>query len=92
MSRAAKGTLVASIIVTTFTVWAVHYLQQQEHEVNSYYFAVAQALTRLVQRMYRGVLKDDERRKEKMRKRQQDLEESLRKRDVYEAVQTVRTS
>lgn len=33
MSRAAKATLAASIVATTFTVWFVHYQQQQEHEV-----------------------------------------------------------
>lgn len=33
MSRAAKATLAASVVATTFTVWFVHYQQQQEHEV-----------------------------------------------------------
>ena len=40
--------------------------------------------------MYQGVLKDDERRKEKQKKREADLQESLRKRGEYERVQTVR--
>ena len=33
MSRAAKATLLASILVSSLTVWGVHYFQQQEHEV-----------------------------------------------------------
>ena len=33
MSRAAKATLIASIVVSSLTVWGVHYLQQQEHDV-----------------------------------------------------------
>lgn len=39
--------------------------------------------------MYQGVLRDDERRKEKMKKREEDLKESLRKRAEYERVQAV---
>ena len=39
--------------------------------------------------MYQGVLRDDERRREKMKKRQEDLQESLRKREEYERVQSV---
>lgn len=44
------------------------------------------------QTMYQGVLRDDERRKEKMRQRQAELEESQRKRALYEQVQQVPTS
>ena len=33
MSRAAKATLIASIVVSSLTVWGVHYLQQREHNV-----------------------------------------------------------
>lgn len=40
--------------------------------------------------MYQGVLRDDERRQEKMRQRQAELEESRRKRDLYERVQQVK--
>ena len=40
--------------------------------------------------MYKGVLRDDARRREKMIQRQQDLDESLRKREIYERVQPVR--
>ncbi|EIN09504.1 hypothetical protein PUNSTDRAFT_101340 [Punctularia strigosozonata HHB-11173 SS5] len=39
--------------------------------------------------MYQGVLRDDERRLQKMRQRQAELEESQRKREVYERVQRV---
>jgi hypothetical protein len=33
MSRAAKATLIVSIVVSSFTIWGVHYLQQREHDV-----------------------------------------------------------
>ncbi|TFK29690.1 hypothetical protein FA15DRAFT_631596 [Coprinopsis marcescibilis] len=39
--------------------------------------------------MYQGVLRDDERRKEKMKQRQIDMEESQRKRELYEQHQRV---
>lgn len=39
--------------------------------------------------MYKGVLRDDERRKEKMRQREEELRESQRKRELYERVQPV---
>jgi protein PET117 len=39
--------------------------------------------------MYQGVLRDDERRREKMRQRQAELEESRKKREIYERVQNV---
>ncbi|KAG7445042.1 uncharacterized protein BT62DRAFT_898118 [Guyanagaster necrorhizus] len=38
---------------------------------------------------YQGVLKDDVRRTEKMRQRQEDFEESKRKRALYESVEKV---
>lgn len=41
--------------------------------------------------MYKGVLRDDERRKEKMKQRQLEFEESQRKRALYESVQKVET-
>ncbi|KII87336.1 hypothetical protein PLICRDRAFT_177100 [Plicaturopsis crispa FD-325 SS-3] len=74
MSRAAKATLVGAIALSTFTVWFVHFQQNQEHE-----------------NMYKGVLRDDERRLEKKRQREEDLKESLRKRELYERVQPVRS-
>ena len=42
--------------------------------------------------MYKGVLRDDERRQEKMRLREAELQESLRKRELYERVQRVENS
>ncbi|CAG8521408.1 3690_t:CDS:2 [Paraglomus occultum] len=33
MSRAAKLTLGSAIIVTSFTIWGVHYLQQKERMI-----------------------------------------------------------
>lgn len=111
MSRAAKVTLAASIVATTFTVWLVHYQQELEHEVRtSYYFLYILILifysshtscsgppllptysypAACEQTMYKGVLRDDERRKEKMRQRQLEFEESQKKRAIYEQVQKV---
>lgn len=43
----------------------------------------------LFQTMYEGVLRDDERRKEKQLQRKAELEESRRKREIYESVQNV---
>jgi hypothetical protein len=31
----AKATLIASIVISSLTVWGVHYLQQQEHDVRT---------------------------------------------------------
>lgn len=42
--------------------------------------------------MYQGVLRDDARRLEKHRQREEALEESLRKRELYERVQAVSKS
>ncbi|KDQ61539.1 hypothetical protein JAAARDRAFT_30989 [Jaapia argillacea MUCL 33604] len=75
MSRAAKATLVASVLASAFTVWGVHFLQNQEHE-----------------NMYQGVLRDDERRKEKLKRREEEFKESQRKRELYERFQTVTTN
>ncbi|KIK50588.1 hypothetical protein GYMLUDRAFT_182538 [Collybiopsis luxurians FD-317 M1] len=73
MSTRAKITLGVAIVLSSLTVWGVHYQQNQERES-----------------MYKGVLKDDERRLEKMKQRQQDFEESKRKHELYERVQPVR--
>jgi len=40
--------------------------------------------------MYKGVLRDEERRLEKMRQREAELQESQRKREIYERFQQVR--
>jgi protein PET117 len=39
--------------------------------------------------MYKGVLRDDERRRAKMRQREEELQASKQKRELYERVQTV---
>ena len=39
--------------------------------------------------MYRGVLLDDERRRAKLKQREDDFRESQRKRQIYERVQTI---
>ena len=39
--------------------------------------------------MYQGVLRDDERRKRKMKEREEDFLRSQRKREIYENVQRV---
>jgi len=39
--------------------------------------------------MYQGVIRDDQRRAEKMRKREEELKESAKKRVVYESVQSI---
>ncbi|TFK39831.1 hypothetical protein BDQ12DRAFT_603017 [Crucibulum laeve] len=70
--RRAKTVLLGAVLLSSFTIWAVHFQQDQERE-----------------NMYKGVLKDDERRREKMRQREADLRESQRKREIYERVQTV---
>ncbi|CAG7851492.1 SubName: Full=Uncharacterized protein {ECO:0000313/EMBL:CCA70100.1} [Serendipita indica DSM 11827] len=72
MSRAAKATLLGSLIFCGVTVWGVHYLQRKELED-----------------MYKGVIRDDERRAAKLRERQELLNESQRKRELYESVQKV---
>ncbi|KAJ7696563.1 hypothetical protein B0H17DRAFT_1053704 [Mycena rosella] len=74
-SSKAKATLGAAIALTTLTIWAVHFQQEQQHET-----------------MYKGVLRDDERRRQKMEQRGKDLEESRRKRELYEKVQPVEKS
>ncbi|KAI0035300.1 hypothetical protein K488DRAFT_83139 [Vararia minispora EC-137] len=42
--------------------------------------------------MYQGVIRDDERRREKMRQREEDLRISKAKREIYERVQKVQPS
>lgn len=39
--------------------------------------------------MFQGVVKDDERRREKMKQRGEELQRSLEKRELYERVQAV---
>ncbi|KAG5638134.1 hypothetical protein H0H81_001653 [Sphagnurus paluster] len=72
-NKGAKLTLVGAVLVSSFTIWAVHFQQDQERE-----------------NIYQGVLRDDERRREKMRQREKDLDDSKKKRELYEQVQTVK--
>ncbi|KAJ7130638.1 hypothetical protein C8R44DRAFT_613897 [Mycena epipterygia] len=74
-SPRAKATLATAIALSTLTIWAVHFQQEQQHET-----------------MYQGVIRDDERRKQKMQQREDDLKESRRKRELYEKVQPVEKS
>ncbi|KAG6888294.1 hypothetical protein C0992_008936 [Termitomyces sp. T32_za158] len=71
-NRGAKLTLFGAILLSSLTIYAVHFQQEQERES-----------------MYQGVLRDDERRRQKMKQREEDLQESRRKREIYERVQTV---
>ena len=41
--------------------------------------------------MYQGVIRDDERRKRKMKEREEEFMRSQRKREIYERVQRVET-
>ncbi|KAG9046658.1 hypothetical protein FS837_003905 [Tulasnella sp. UAMH 9824] len=78
MSRASKITLGLATGFCVFTVWGVHYMQWAERES-----------------MYQGVLKDEARMAEKRKLQQQreaELQESIRKRAIYEAVQKVESS
>ena len=59
MSRAAKFTLGASIVGTVCIITGVHYLQIKEREV---------CIFILIQTMYKGVQRDDEREKEKQQR------------------------
>lgn len=93
MSRMAKATLAAAVTFCSVTIFTVHYMQRQEHEVGVKLrtrFACSPNLFLIfTQTMYQGVLRDDARRLEKHRQREDALEESLRKRELYERVQTV---
>ncbi|CAG8583783.1 1043_t:CDS:2 [Acaulospora colombiana] len=79
MSKMARVTLVGSAIICGITVWGVHYLQRKELDVSP----------RHPKDMYKGVLRDDERRAAKMKERQEQLMESQRKQAIYETVQKV---
>jgi protein PET117 len=90
MSRAAKATLVGSVILCGVTVWGVHYLQRKELDVSVAVCTCMYNILRLAgQDMYQGVLRDDERRAKKQQERREQLEESAKKREVYENVQRV---
>jgi protein PET117 len=92
MSRAAKATLIASIVISSLIVWGVHHLQDQEHDMCTILSRSFYVLYQLVlQTMYQGVLRDDERRRRKMKEREEELLQSQRKREIYERVQRIET-
>ncbi len=68
--------------------------RERRESVNTpYNHCFVLTIIRLVhQTMYQGVLRDDERRKEKMRIREEELQESMKKRAIYEQVQHVRNT
>ncbi|KAJ7180755.1 hypothetical protein C8R46DRAFT_886574 [Mycena filopes] len=78
MSARAKATLGVAIALSALTIWGVHFQQEQQHEAG-WIFAT----------MYKGVIRDDERRRQKMQQREDDFQASKRKRELYESVQTV---
>ena len=93
MSRMAKTTLAAAVTFCSVTIFTVHYMQRQEREVGVKFrprFVCSSCVfLNPTQTMYQGVLRDDARRLEKHKQRGDALEESLRKRELYERVQTV---
>ena len=95
MSRAAKVTLTSCLVVSCGIIWGVHFMQRQEAEVRAFSISgtfrshLTLAYSLALQKMYQGVLRDDERRREKMRRREEDLQASLEKRAIYESVQHV---
>ncbi|KAF9466115.1 hypothetical protein BDZ94DRAFT_1158890 [Collybia nuda] len=68
----AKITLFGAVFLSSLTIWAVHFQQDQERKT-----------------MYQGVLRDDERRRAKMKQREENLLDSKRKRELYERTQAV---
>ena len=93
MSRTAKATLAAAATFCSVTIFTVHYMQRQEREVGVVFRTRLRVLIYsfliFTQTMYQGVLRDDARRLDKHRQREEALQESLRKRELYERVQTV---
>ncbi|THH10363.1 hypothetical protein EW145_g1393 [Phellinidium pouzarii] len=99
MSKAARITLSAAVLFATGTICGVHYMQLSEREVSLLRFRVSPLDvfltlngTHTSQTMYKGVIRDDERRAAKMRQREEEHQESMRKRELYERVQPVNTN
>lgn len=79
-----------SVLASAGIVFGVHFMQRQESEVSiSRNILVIAMIQRFVKTMYKGVLRDDERRREKMQQREAEFAESQRKRALYETVQQV---
>ena len=89
MSRAARATLCVSVLLSSLTVWFVHHQQNQEREVRAFTISFLLSFLCFRENMYQGVLRDDERRREKLRQREEELWKSRQKRALYERVQTV---
>jgi protein PET117 len=89
MSRAAKVIFSATLLLSSLTIWAVHFQQSREREVRFPSFPIVTSALTFIQIMYKGVLRDDERRRQKMEQRKADLEKSLRKHELYERVQPI---
>ena len=91
MSRAAKIFLAASIGVSSFTVWGVHFLQQKERNVRISYDnrRVSSNEAATFQTMFAGVLRDDARQAAKKAERERDFEEQIRRRKFLESQQKV---
>jgi protein PET117 len=90
-SHRAKAVLGVSVLFCGFSIWAVHWLQNYEREVGGLQDLKARLTSRL-QTMYQGVIRDDKRRADKLKKREEDMKESAKKREVYESVQRVSTA
>ena len=91
MSRLAKATLASSLVLSVGIIYTVHYMPRQEADVRVRQFTGSDTPDDVPKHksMFKGVLRDDERRRDKMRKREEELAESQRKRAIYEAVQQV---
>jgi protein PET117 len=89
MSRAAKVTLAASLLVSGLTVWGVHYMQVEERKVGDVEAEteIIVKLTRAYQTMHRGVERDEARQAEKRRLRALELEENKEKERKYQQMQ-----
>ncbi|QRW16759.1 cytochrome C oxidase assembly protein [Rhizoctonia solani] len=76
MSRAAKITLFTSVVFAGLAVWGVHAQQRKEQEASGLHNVM-------------GVIRDEARQAAKKKQREQELLESMKKREIYERVQTV---
>lgn len=95
MSRAAKVFFVASLGVTSVTIFGVHWVQIKEREVRSLHASFwpladgGPVRLRARQTMFAGVLRDEARMQAKRAARQQEYDEQLRKREYLESIQSV---
>lgn len=92
MSRAAKATLLASMVFAGAAVWGVHAQQKKEQDVSGSSLSPAPLTHLNRQTMYQGVVRDEARQAAKRKQREQEFQESQRKRELYERVQAVGSS